>query len=73
MKEDKLNIPIREKYVDEAVGVWFIFGENRATGTADISDGDGDVFCLLPKSVAEAAVQLQEEFREKLYRLLCSN
>ena len=61
---------MREKYVDEAVGIWIIFGEHR-DGTVDVADQQKDVFTSLPRDKAEKLVELQEEFRQKLYAELC--
>jgi hypothetical protein len=65
-----MNIPMLEKYVDEAVGVWIIFGEG-ADDMVDVADQTRDVFAGLPRDVAEKVVELQSEFRDKLYALLC--
>lgn len=64
-----MKIPMREKYVDEAVGIFTIFGVR--VGAVDVSDGARDVFYGLPRDVAEQVVAAQEEFRDKLYKLLC--
>lgn len=60
---------MREKYVDERVGLWFIFGEGP--NGVDVSDGQQDVFTQLPKPIAEAICIAQEQFRHKLYAILC--
>lgn len=65
-----MNIPMREKYVDEAVGIYMVFGE-YADGRVDVSDQRRDVFTALPRDVAEKVVEAQDRFREELYRLLC--
>ena len=65
-----MRIPVREKYVDEAVGVWVVFG-TRGDGTVDIGDGHEDVFRGIPESVAEDLCALQAEFRHQLYKALC--
>lgn len=70
--EDLLvKLPMREKYVDEAVGIWIIFGVDPAAGNADVNNGTNDVFCGLPYAVAEKACDAQRRFREELYSLLC--
>jgi hypothetical protein len=51
---------MRRKYVDEAVGFYFIFGykaDNK--NLVDINDGKRDVFEGLPKDKAEAVVEAQ--------------
>lgn len=65
-----MNVPMREKYVDEAVGIWVIFGENR-DGTVDVADQQKDIFQSLPRDKAQKIVNLQQEFRDKLYEVLC--
>lgn len=67
-----MNIPMREKYVDEAVGNYIVFGW-RPDGTVDVSNGFGcDVFTGLPPTVAEQVVQAHDAFRERLYQILCN-
>lgn len=65
-----MNIPMRPKYVDEAVGVWFIFGE-YADGDVDVSDGTRDVFMKIPRPLAERLIEDHAEFRRRLYGKLC--
>lgn len=66
-----MNIPMREKYVDEAVGIWFIFGEHPGGSLVDISDGTNDVFRSLPRAPAVKLCEVQERFRQELYSILC--
>lgn len=66
-----MNVPMRQKYVDETVGVWIIFGEHM-DGTVDVSDQRRDVFEGLPRDVAEKVCAAHDEFREKLYAILCN-
>lgn len=65
-----MKIPMRKKYVDEAVGVWMVFGEH-ADGSVDVSDQSRDAFQALSRETAEKVVALQAEFLEKLYGVLC--
>lgn len=65
------KLPMLEKWVDKAVGVWFVFGVNRTDQTVDISDGRDDVFTGLPPEVARLAIAAHDRFREELYRILC--
>ena len=58
---------MRQKYIDEKVGVYFIFGESQ--GGVDISDGDSDIFTGVTKEQADRICKAQEEFREKLYEI----
>ncbi len=62
--------PCREKYVDETVGVWFVFGEHM-DGTVDVSDGTRDVATKVPRDLADKLIALQAEFRERIYALVC--
>ncbi len=61
---------MRQKYVDEAVGVYIMFGTHPG-GTVDVADQSRDVFTGLPADVAAKVVDLQAEFRDGLYKLLC--
>lgn len=66
-----MKLPMREKYVDEALGgPWHVFGVHQ-DGTVDVADASRDVFSGLPPEVAEMVVKVQEGFRRKLYALLC--
>lgn len=58
---------MRQKYIDETVGVWFEFGVHPESGNVDISDGNRDVFTDVPKDRATRLIALQAEFRDKLY------
>jgi hypothetical protein len=60
---------MREKYVDEKVGVWFIFGEYD-NGRVDVSDGQRDVFTHIPRQLADNLCLAHDEFRTTLYALL---
>lgn len=66
-----MKIPMLQKYVDEAVGVFFILGIDGTGGGVYINDGQKDVFTSLPLDVAYKVVIAHEEFREKLYKILC--
>lgn len=68
--EATMQLPMREKYVDEAVGVWFIFGEHPTNGTVDVSDGQRDVFTSIPRDVANRIIDAQAAFRDVLYQNL---
>jgi hypothetical protein len=61
-----------EKYVDEAVGIWMIWGTSLDGKYHDVADQNKDLFTCLPVAEANAVVQLQQEFREKLYKILCT-
>jgi hypothetical protein len=60
---------MKEKYIDEQVGCWFIFGE-YPDNTVDINNSIGTVLSQIPKGIAEEIVEAQHQFREKLYHLL---
>lgn len=69
-----MNVPMREKYVDEAVGIFIIFGVRLGGGVDVCSHGGAetrDIFINLPREKAEEVCKLQQEFREKLYATLC--
>lgn len=62
---------MREKYIDENVGVYFIFGSSsRQPNLVDICDGSRDIFLSVPKEAAEKIVASQEKFRKELYKIL---
>ncbi len=66
-----MKLPMREKCVDEAVGIWCILGEYQ-DGNVNVTDGTNDIFSGgIPKAVAEELVRVQEAFRTRLYDLLC--
>lgn len=65
-----MKTPMMEKYVDERIGLWFIFGTHKDE-SVDISDGRDDVFEGIPRKEAEEAIKAHNEFREKLYTILC--
>ena len=60
---------MREKYIDEIVGVWIIFG-NHPDGCVDVSNQDGDLFTHVELEKAEQLVKEQSEFRNKVYAIL---
>jgi hypothetical protein len=60
---------MREKYIDEAVGVWIEFGIHKS-GNVDVSSEQGDIFTNVPPLVAAKLIKAQAEFRENLYRIL---
>lgn len=59
---------MKQKYIDEKVGVYIIFGQ-RADGTVDVNDGNSDIFEGVTKEQAEKIVAAQERFREELYNI----
>jgi len=61
---------MKEKHIDEKVGMYFIFGQLPKDGTVVIHDGDRDVFWGLPEDLAEEIVDAQQRFREELYEIL---
>jgi hypothetical protein len=64
-----MKLPMREKYVDQKVGIWIVFGEHP-DGTVDVNDGMQDVFEGIPKEAALKVIAAHDEFREKLYEIL---
>ena len=65
-----MKLPMREKYVDEAIGIYCVFS-THADGTVDVSDGNRDVFNGLPRDVADKVVAAHDAFSKELYKLLC--
>ncbi len=65
-----MQLPCREKYVDEAVGIYSVFG-THPNGTVDVADGQRDVFVSLPPEVAAQVIEAHDTFRHRLYELLC--
>lgn len=62
---------MREKYIDENVGGYFIFGSSSLQpNLVDICDGNRDIFLSVPKEAAEKIVTAQEKFRKELYTIL---
>ena len=59
-----MELPMREKYVDEAVGVWMAFG-TYPDGRTDVCTADKDLFIQVDAKVAEKLVA------QELYALLC--
>lgn len=66
----KTSLPMRDKYVDQFAKHLFIFGE-QPDGTVDVNDGTDDVLAGVPKEIAEAVVAANQDYREKLYAILC--
>lgn len=62
--------PMREKYVEEIVGDWFIFG-THPDGTVDISDGNRDVFTNVTVPTANLLCMFQNRFLNEVKSLLC--
>lgn len=65
-----MYVPMKEKYVEERVGCWMIFGEYE-NGNVDVSNGHGDIFCNLPRDAAEKIIELQNKFYQELVKILC--
>lgn len=65
-----LPIPVsREKYVDEELGVWFIFGE-YPDGDVEIADGNKTIITKISREKAEQVLDARREFMEKMYKIL---
>ena len=69
---------MREKTVDECVGIWIKHGSwdgsnnTCVTSVGTLSVGDYDIFLGgLPENQATQVVNAQEQFRKKLYKILC--
>lgn len=66
------TLPMSEKELDRIVPYWFIFGIHPEDGTVDIAKNSEDVFTELPPDIANQVVAARDEFKEKLYHLLCN-
>ncbi len=68
-----MKIPMREKYVDESIGVWFIFGKHP-DGTVDINDGNRDVpaFTGIQREAAQLLCEAHDRFRKEVYKIACN-
>ena len=64
------NLPVKEKYIDKIVGIWFIFGEYE-DGCVDIIDVNADIIEHIQLDKANLIIKAQKEFREELYKILC--
>lgn len=60
---------MRQKIVDERVGVWKVFGEHP-DGTVDVTDNDHDVFVSMPRELADRVIAAHDLFRDHLYEIL---
>jgi putative transposase len=65
------EITMREKYVDEKIGIYMIWG-TRPDGTVDVADQRGDIFDGVPKDIAEKIIAAHDLFRHTVYDLLCT-
>lgn len=59
---------MKEKYIDEKIGFYHIFGE--APSGVDISDGKRVVFSLIPREKADAICRAQHKFLEAVYKIM---
>ncbi len=66
-----MKVPMKEKYVDEAFGIYQVFGYN-SDGSVDICSNGATLMEYMNPLIAEKVVELHHEFREKLYKLLCN-
>ncbi len=61
---------MRSKYIDEKVGVLYIFGEYPKTGNVDVVSPDKDVFINISKELAEQICEANVTYRSILYKIL---
>lgn len=66
------QLPMKENYVDERVGVWFEFGRDKSGKYINVSDVDGDIFCGMPIEAGLKIIEAQGRFRKELYSILCN-
>lgn len=60
-----MKYPMREKYIDEILGIWTIFG-THSDGTVDIADQNKDIFTNLDRATAEYLIDLHDKFKLKV-------
>ena len=70
-----MKLPMREKTVDEAVGIWVVIGgaykEAYVESVGCLTTGDYNIFpSPIPEKKAMAVVKAHSEFRGKLYSIL---
>jgi hypothetical protein len=63
------RIRMREKYIEERFKRYFIFGENPATGTVDVYDGNEDIAPRVPRDVAEKIISDRDDVLNMLVSL----
>ncbi len=63
---EPMTMPYSSKYWEDSpyLARWFIFGEG--VNTADISDGNADVFTKIPISHAERICQARDKFVDEI-------
>lgn len=64
-----MNIPMREKYVDEIFGFYYKFGSSE-DGKVDVCSNQQDLITV-PEDIADQIIQHHADFRKKIYKLLC--
>lgn len=66
-----MKLPCKEKYVDEAVPDWC--ARKNINGTWDVVvDFTHDVFFSMSQDQAETIANIQQEFKQQLYKYMCN-
>jgi len=55
--------------VESVYHTWHIFGENKETGTVDVSDGEGDVYTNVPRGLANRLITARKLFVEEMFKV----
>jgi hypothetical protein len=63
-----MNVPMREKYIDEAFKPLHVFGSSEL-GKVDVCNEDG-VVIMLDKDIAEKVIEINQRYMNELYSLL---
>ena len=66
-----MKIPMKEKYVDEQIGLLHITYEHPDSDLVDVSDGLGRDFFGLPFDAAVKLCNAHLAFRLAAYKILC--
>ncbi len=57
---------MKQKYIEERYGFWFVFGKHRGSDLVDVSDGERDVVCAIPEEIAEYLIKQHNGLVEEL-------
>jgi hypothetical protein len=61
---------VREKYIEDRIPRWFVFGEYDDTGNVDVADPDMDVWEDIPRRVADALVEARGRYVDEIVRIV---
>jgi hypothetical protein len=60
---------MKEKYIEEKIKRWFIFGENKKNRTVDLANSDDSTLCTLPQNEAEKIKSIRDKEIDFVIRL----